>query len=423
MTTAVDIGATLFVQAELIGDNPYQPRASMDQIELAELADDIERNGLHQRPLGRQVGDSFQLAFGHRRVAAIRLLIDSGRWNGDQVPVIARDLTDDQMAFFALSENTQRADLDNVELLHAYSRALTMPEINRSISKLAKRLGVDRSTLSTNLSILELPVGVLDRISEGVLSLRAAREFKALVGGDHRHTDEIEAVLDRLGEGADWRVESVRQEIRFVTLYPYWAPLVPTRERQPLFDVETFKKAHPGTLHQLPEREGRAGETWTCNGAEWIKAQNKAYLEQEPAEIKTAPAPDDGEPAPETMPAPATNGRRFVYDGRNFGDPDPALSVEDVTRLMSRFFPYVATGTIVTEDEDGVEVHRFGMATPASAIRHYDTDSATDSVLCGWGNRFGADLLHDQCPGHVMDARTGREFDCSCKCHPRRNAL
>ena len=93
MTTSEKPRAATYAQVvhipvDQIKDNPWQPRTAMDPDELQDLADSIHAHGLLQPPLARMdLGKSglvsYQLAFGHRRVAAIRKLIEAGLWQGD----------------------------------------------------------------------------------------------------------------------------------------------------------------------------------------------------------------------------------------------------------------------------------------------------------------------------------------------------
>lgn len=48
--------------------------------------------------------------------------------------------------------------------------------------------------------------------------------------------------------------------------------------------------------------------------------------------------------------------RKFVYDGREFPDPDPNLTVDEVRNSMANFFPELANATSSekTQDEDTI---------------------------------------------------------------------
>lgn len=95
-----------------IEPDPEQPRKRFDEDALNQLADSITENGLLQpiavRP--KKVGTGYIIIAGERRWRAARLA------GLDEVPVIIKDVTDEQAAALALIENLQREDLDPIEV-------------------------------------------------------------------------------------------------------------------------------------------------------------------------------------------------------------------------------------------------------------------------------------------------------------------
>ena len=105
--------------------------------------------------MAREADGRYQLAFGHRRVEALRGLSARELW-GTTVTLKVQPLTDKQMAHFALAENRAREDLTPVEEISAWAKVLR--EIpGETIQSLADAVRVDRTTMSKNLSILNLP--------------------------------------------------------------------------------------------------------------------------------------------------------------------------------------------------------------------------------------------------------------------------
>ena len=161
------------VDLVLIDDNPWQPRQEIDQEALQELAESIKQLGLLQAPLGRRIeGGRVQWAFGHRRVAACRLLHGQGA-GLPHVDMDLADLSDEAMAVMGLTENELRKQLTQIEVVKAHKRAID--ETSLSVEHLARQLGMDRSTLSNNLRVLELPDLVLEHVESGALVLQ--RQF------------------------------------------------------------------------------------------------------------------------------------------------------------------------------------------------------------------------------------------------------
>jgi ParB family chromosome partitioning protein len=184
---------------EKIHDNPWQPRASIDPEDLRELAESIYEQGLLQPPVARfseEFGSECQLAFGHRRVAAIRLLIQEDRWEGN-IPVSVQELTDADMVLMALAENSKRKDLTILEEVRTYDKALAEVK-GLKIQHLANSIGMSRSALSNLLRLLNLPDVAVDCIETGQLTPAAARELLVLINGDHRHDEEIEQAIVEL---------------------------------------------------------------------------------------------------------------------------------------------------------------------------------------------------------------------------------
>ena len=93
-----------------IEPNKEQARKYFDEAALSELADSIAQHGVLQPLLVRPIlGGGYQLIAGERRWRASRIA------GLTQVPVIIKDLTDDEAAVISLIENLQREDLNPVE--------------------------------------------------------------------------------------------------------------------------------------------------------------------------------------------------------------------------------------------------------------------------------------------------------------------
>lgn len=290
--STMQTGRMMTVPLDLIDDNPWQPRATVDDAALRDLADNIAQVGLLQSPVGRpsaEGGGRVQLAFGHRRVAAIRLLAEEGKWTGP-VPVVMRPLTDASMAILSLSENKKRKDITPLEEYRAYRKALDEIE-GLTVASLADSIGLDRSTLSNNLRILQLPAVVLDRFASGELSGHAAREFLCLMNDTHVHEEEMAAVVKQIaetgmGSAPDWRTENVRRRIRYYVAgnENVWRPLASKEGdddgaggcwREPTFDVDAFVKEHAASVHTIPASKAPS-RLWTCNVREWMRRQSRA---------------------------------------------------------------------------------------------------------------------------------------------------
>ena len=285
------------VNLELLDDNPWQPRKEIEPDALQELADSIRELGLLQAPLGRWVeNERIQLAFGHRRVAACRLLNEQGA-GGPTIDMDLADISDEDMAVLALTENERRRQLTQIEVVRAHKRAID--ETSLSVQGLAGKLGMNRSTLANNLRVLELPDFVLEHVESGALGLTVAREFLVLQNSGHAHTEEMRRVVKQIAntwgsQGApDWSRRHVRQlihdgvaynETDFRPLGPRQAYFKAGGAREATFDVEAFSAERPETLHTIPDEGGtgdkyESSRVWTCDVKEWRTLQTRATRE------------------------------------------------------------------------------------------------------------------------------------------------
>ena len=281
------------VEFHLIRPNPWQPRAGMEPDYLRELQESLLAVGLLQEPLARPIVGGYQLAFGHTRVAALRDLSEQGVW-GPTVRLKVQDLADEEMAIVALAENRSRKNLTPAEEIAAWAKVLReIPGF--SIQSLADKIGVDRTTMSKHLSILDLPRSVLDLVDAGKLGVGAAQEILALRNDHHCHDDAIEMVLHDVGgesryeansRPADYRIKTIRASIRGIATgrsahgffgagdvdpSRTWRPLFSGGQhgREISFDVDEFRGAHPNHVHFLPEGEIKGGLEWTCDAKAW----------------------------------------------------------------------------------------------------------------------------------------------------------
>lgn len=169
--------------------NPFQPRTEFNEAELKQLADSIRANGLLQPILVRRVGPQLEIVAGERRWRAAKLA------GLERIPAVVRDVPDDAAAVFALVENLQRADLNPMEKARALRRVGEATGANHD--ELARRLGLDRSTIANFVRLLDLTEPVQDLVSRGTLTMGHARALIGLPAQDQQALAES-AVRERL---------------------------------------------------------------------------------------------------------------------------------------------------------------------------------------------------------------------------------
>ena len=163
-------GGSRLVPVERLLPGRYQPRHSVDEEKISELAQSVRENGIIQPLLVRRHSedkDSFEIIAGERRWRAAQMA------KLHEVPVIIRDLSDQQALEIALVENLQRQDLSSLEEAEGYQRL--MDEFSHTQEDLAKTVGKSRSHVANTLRLLGLPGPVKKMLGNGELSAGHAR--------------------------------------------------------------------------------------------------------------------------------------------------------------------------------------------------------------------------------------------------------
>lgn len=156
-----------------IEPNKEQARKQFDEAALSELADSIAQHGVLQPLLVRPIiGGGYQLIAGERRWRASRIA------GLTQVPVIIKELTDDEAAVISLIENLQREDLNPIE--EAYGFASLIKDFDLTQEEAARRVGKSRPAVANALRLLRLPQEVIDAVRDGKLSAGHARALAAI---------------------------------------------------------------------------------------------------------------------------------------------------------------------------------------------------------------------------------------------------
>lgn len=152
--------------------NPFQPRKTFNEDSLKELASSIREYGVIQPLLVRQNKEGYELVAGERRLRASKLA------GLTEVPVILKDLTDQEMAELAMIENLQREDLHYLEEAEGYQSLLT--NFGFTQEELAKRVGKTQSTVANKLRLLKLEADIRKVLVDENLTERHARSLLKL---------------------------------------------------------------------------------------------------------------------------------------------------------------------------------------------------------------------------------------------------
>lgn len=155
-----------------IRPNPYQVRGEMTTEGLRELAESVRTHGILQPLVVRRQGNGYELVAGERRFRAAEMA------GLEQVPVVVRECTNQQMLELALIENLQREDINAMDAAQAFHRLIE--EFGLSQEEVAARVGKSRSAVANTLRLLNLPPSLQQRVRMGQLSEGHARALLAL---------------------------------------------------------------------------------------------------------------------------------------------------------------------------------------------------------------------------------------------------
>lgn len=195
---------------EQIAKGRYQPRQTLQEDSLRELADSIRAQGLVQpivvRPLG---GDRYELIAGERRWRAAQLAGLS------EIPAIVREVPDQAAIAMALIENIQREDLNPLEEAAALQRLIAEFELTHQ--QAAEAIGRSRASVTNLLRLLDLTEEVRRLVHERKLEMGHARALLPLPADLQR--EAAHQVLLR-GLSARETEELVRRLLKQETLTP-----------------------------------------------------------------------------------------------------------------------------------------------------------------------------------------------------------
>lgn len=172
------------VKIKDIRPNPYQPRKVFEKEAIEELKQSILEHGILQPIIVRKSIKGFEIVVGERRYRAAK------EANLEKVPVVVRELTEQQMMELAVLENLQREDLTPIEEAAAYQ--LLMEKLKVTQEELAKRLGKSRPHIANHVRLLSLPPKIQGLISDGKISMGHGRALLGL-----RKKEKLQALVEK----------------------------------------------------------------------------------------------------------------------------------------------------------------------------------------------------------------------------------
>jgi len=248
-THPTEAGVT-YLPTGQIGPNPRQPRMVLEDENLQDLASSIREHGILQPLIVTQDPDSGQyvLIAGERRLRAARIA------GLQQVPVLIRQVTDQERLELALIENVQRADLTPLETAEAYRQL--HEEFNLAHEEIAERVGKSRVAVTNTLRLLKLVEPARVALAEGKISEGHARALLGL-NSPSAQAAALQIVLVR-----DLTVRQTEEYVR--KLNGVRPPVHPVQTPRPEVQaLEEQLRTHLGTKVSL--RKGKKGGSLTIH--------------------------------------------------------------------------------------------------------------------------------------------------------------
>ena len=188
--TGATAAAENTVSIEQINPNPNQPRTHFNETQLQELSESIRLNGILQPLLVRKDKDGYEIIAGERRYQAAKIA------GLTELPVIVKDVDDQQVLELALIENLQRSDLNPIEEAKGYRQLIKASGMTQEA--LSKAVCKSRSAITNSLRLLDLPEVIQDMLFEGKLTAGHARAILAVPYEDGRIKLAEKVVADGL---------------------------------------------------------------------------------------------------------------------------------------------------------------------------------------------------------------------------------
>ena len=163
----------ILVDINKVEPNREQPRKNFDEDALLELSESIKQFGVLQPLLVQDKKEYYEIIAGERRWRAAKLA------GIKEIPVIIKDLTEQEVVEISLIENIQRENLNPIEEAIAYKRLLT--EFNLKQDEVAERVSKSRTAVTNSMRLLKLNEKVQQMVIDDMLTTGHAR---ALLGID-----------------------------------------------------------------------------------------------------------------------------------------------------------------------------------------------------------------------------------------------
>ena len=236
----------LMLNISEVEPNREQPRKKFDEDALLELAESIKQHGVISPLLVVKRDGYFEIVAGERRWRAATIA------GLKEVPVIVRDLTEQEILEISIIENLQRVDLNPIEEALAYKRLMT--EFNLTQDEVAEKVSKSRTAIANSVRLLKLSNDVQQMLIDDMISSGHARALLGIENEEEqfilaqRVFDEKLSVRDIekiVKNRSKEKVEKKKIETQFTNVYT---------------DIETKLKDRLSTKVKVTGKENGSGK-------------------------------------------------------------------------------------------------------------------------------------------------------------------
>lgn len=182
--------AETIVKINEVEPNKNQPRRTFDEDALLELAESIKQHGVIQPLIVKKRDNYYEIIAGERRWRAAKMA------GLKEIPIVIKDLSDQEIMEVALIENIQREDLNPIEEAQAYQRLIK--EYNYKQDELAERVSKSRVAVTNSMRLLKLDERVQKMIIDDMISAGHARALLAITDSEKQYTIAMKVFDEKL---------------------------------------------------------------------------------------------------------------------------------------------------------------------------------------------------------------------------------
>lgn len=237
-----------FVKIGKVEPNREQPRKNFDEDALLELSESVKQYGVLQPLLVQDKKDYYEIIAGERRWRAAKLA------GLKEVPVIIKNLTDQEIVEISLIENIQRENLNPIEEALAYKRLLN--EFNLKQDEVAERVSKSRTAVTNSMRLLKLDERVQQMVIDDLISTGHARALLGINDNEQQYALAQQIFDEKLS------VREVEKLVKKLQKQKTETPKPVVDNSMAVFyeDMEQKLKAIMGTkvaIHQKDNQKGR----------------------------------------------------------------------------------------------------------------------------------------------------------------------